>query len=251
MEPRALRLPRVAARVSRIVRLAWAVGARGRRASGSGPSAERAEIIGSSSAEALATLGIEVEADGPRPPPGALLCANHLSYLDPIVVASVARCVPISKAELADWPVFGPVARATGVLFITRGNTASGLEVMRHAQALLEGGLSVLNFPEGTTTRGDGVLPFRPGLFGTARRAGAPVVPISIAYDPPGLAWTGAATFLPHFLALAARPRSAVRVRFGAPVPARLYPDSASLADAVRGRLLELRGGAPWRKIQP
>lgn len=244
-------LLRATARTATVVRLAWAVAAQGRRASGPGAAALRAEIIGSSSALALSALGFEVEAEGPTPPPGALLAANHLSYLDPIVVASVVRCVPISKADLASWPVFGETARATGVLFVTRGNTASGLEVMREAQALLEGGLRVLNFPEGTTSTGETVLPFKPGLFGTARRAGAPVVPVSISYGPPELAWTGDATFLPHFLRTVARPRSTARVRFGEVMPSRSYPDSATLARAVRGRLLDLRGAQPWRKIQP
>lgn len=241
-------LTRAAARTARIVRLAFAVAARGRRAEGA---AERAEIIGSSSAAALHALGVAVEVEGPPPPPGVLLAANHLSYLDPLVVAAVARCLPISKADVASWPILGETARATGVLFVARGDAASGLEVKREAQALLEGGARVLNFPEGTTTSGEAVLPFKPGLFGTARRAGADVVPVALAYDPPELAWTGDATFVPHFLALAARPRSIARVRFGEPVPSRAYPDSAALARAVHGRLTDLRGAPPWRKTLP
>ncbi|MFT3914461.1 MAG: lysophospholipid acyltransferase family protein [Anaeromyxobacteraceae bacterium] len=203
------------------------------------------------SAAALEVLGVNVLVDGPLPPQGALLAANHLSWLDPLVVASLVPCTPIAKAELSGWPLLGRAARACGVLFVERGDATSGLAVKRGAQAVLERGGRILNFPEGTTTRGDDVLAFRPGLFGTARRAGAPVVPVAITLEPAELAWTGDDAFLPHLLALAARRRSEARVRFGAPVPPLLYRDAAALAEAVRGRVLELRGGAPWRRTQP
>jgi hypothetical protein len=76
-----------------------------------------------------------------------------------------------------------------GVVFVARGDAHSGARALRSAEAALAGGLPVLNFPEGTTTSGRSVLPFRSGVFGLARRTAAPVVPIALAYDPP--CWRG------------------------------------------------------------
>jgi 1-acyl-sn-glycerol-3-phosphate acyltransferase len=94
----------------------------------------------------------------------------------------------------------------------------------------------VLGFPEGTTSLGQDVLPFRRGLFGVARIAAAPVVPIAIQYPSPELCWVGDTWFLPHYLRTAMRARTAVEVRIGEPilpdkeVPAALLAESARAA---------------------
>jgi 1-acyl-sn-glycerol-3-phosphate acyltransferase len=142
-----------------------------------------------------------------------------VSWLDPLVVASAVDCVPVSKSDVAGWPLVGRFASAFGVLFVDRGDVGGGIRVLRQAARALAGGLCVLNFPEGTTTAGDRVLPFSRGLFGLAARAGVPVVPVALAYAPRDLAWTGQATFLPHYLRLAAGGAARARVRFGAPLP--------------------------------
>jgi 1-acyl-sn-glycerol-3-phosphate acyltransferase len=107
---------------------------------------------------------------------------------------------------------------------------------------------------------GDRVLPFRRGLFGVALRAGIDVVPVALRYDPPGLTWVGDATFVPHFLRLAARRRARVTVTFGAPLSARSHEDSAGLAAAAHARVTALlerapsstkEGPTPCRKTQP
>jgi 1-acyl-sn-glycerol-3-phosphate acyltransferase len=243
---------RAAARIASVLRIAFEATARGRRTSGPGAARARAEGFAEASRAALRALGIEVEVDGTPPESGVLLASNHLSYVDPVAIAAVVPCVPISKADLASWPVFGAVAKANGVLMVERGEVSSGMRVMRSAQTALEGGLPVLNFAEGTTTRGDRVLPLRRGLFGVARRAGGDVVPVALSYDPPDIAWVGDATFVPHFLLLAARKRSRVRVRFGAPLASRSFESAAELADAVHARISSLlEDRTPWRKTQP
>lgn len=223
---------------------------------GAPPEAElrraRAALFARAARRTLGLHDVRVRAAGPLPEPGALLVANHVSYLDPLAVAAEVPCLPVSKADLAAWPVLGAVARRTGVLFVERGDPASGLRVMRAVRRALEEGLSVLNFPEGTTTAGDGVLAFRRGLFSVAHRAGAPVVPVAIAYDPPDLAWIGEATFVPHYLRLASRAAAEVHVTFGAPLATRAYPDAVALADAAHARvrtLLEDR--AAWLRKTP
>lgn len=207
----------------------------------------QADVLGRAAARTLAVHGVTVRVAGPRPPPGALLVANHVSYLDPLVVAQAVPCLPVSKAEVARWPLVGAVARRAGVLFVERGDEASGLEVMRSVQRALVEGRSILNFPEGTTTAGDAVLPFRRGLFAVARQVVVPVVPVAIAYDPPALAWTGDATFVPHYLRLAASPGAEAHLTFGAPLPARAFPTAGALADAAHARIVAmLEEGPAW-----
>ena len=98
----------------------------------------------------------------------------------------------------------------------------------------LEAGVSVLGFPEGTTSRGDDVLPFRRGLFGIARLLGIPVVPIAIHYSTPELRWFGDAWFLPHYLRTAMRPSSLVQVRVGRAIVPAAYRSPEDLAHRVR-----------------
>jgi lyso-ornithine lipid O-acyltransferase len=167
-----------------------------------------------------------------------------VSWLDPLVVASLLPCVPISKLDLSGWPVIGSIARDLGVVFVSRGDALSGLRVLRRAEAALAHGLPVLNFPEGTTSTGESVLPFRKGLFGIARTARVPVVPIAIAYDPPELAWVGDDSFLPHWLQLAGARRARAFVRLGPPIslPAHARAlDVARAAHAEVSRLLQDR----------
>jgi 1-acyl-sn-glycerol-3-phosphate acyltransferase len=185
-------------------------------------------------------LGVEADVRGRLPSGPVLLASNHVSWLDPIVVAAALPCVPISKLDLRGWPVFGPLAGRLGVIFHARGDGASGLRVLREAEAALQAGLAVLNFPEGTTSDGRAVLRFHKGLFGLAARHGVPVVPVALRYEPAELAWTGDATFLPHYLRLAARRRSRVVLSLGEPLHGAPGGDAAALAAAVRGQVAAL-----------
>ncbi|HET8540765.1 MAG TPA: lysophospholipid acyltransferase family protein [Anaeromyxobacter sp.] len=204
---------------------------------------ERARLLRDLLARLTALHGIEVAVEGRRLWGPVLLASNHVSWLDPVVLGGLVPCVPISKLDVSSWPVVGPLARELGVLFVDRGDGHSGMAVMRGAVRALEDGVAVLNFPEGTTTRGDRVLPFRTGLFSAARSRGAEVVPVAIAYDPPELAWVGDDAFVPHYLRLAGRRRVRVTVRFGAPVAARDTASGAELAAVARGRVEALLRG--------
>jgi 1-acyl-sn-glycerol-3-phosphate acyltransferase len=161
-------------------------------------------------------LSIAVAGEPPRRP--CVLVANHLSYLDPIALLALVPAHPICKGEVGRWPLIGQVARSRGVLLVDRASVWSGARVLRAAVAALRAGASVLNFPEGTTTRGDRVLPFRRGIFGAARLAGVPIVPVALTYADPDAPWVGDETFVPHYLRTAAKQRVEVGVSFGPPL---------------------------------
>ncbi len=179
--------------------------------------------------------GLEIEVAGEPPRWPCVLVANHLSYMDPIALLSLLPARPVCKGEVGRWPFIGQVARVRGVLLVDRACPWSGARVLRRAIAELRAGGRVLVFPEGTTTRGDQVLPFRRGIFGAARLAEVPIVPVTISYADPDAPWVGDETFLPHYLRTAARERLAVRVVFGAAMwPGR---PAAELAAEARRRI--------------
>jgi 1-acyl-sn-glycerol-3-phosphate acyltransferase len=200
----------------------------------------RALALRDAARDVLALHGLTCAASGASVPVQAVLVANHVSWLDPLVVAAHVPCVPVSKIDVSGWPLVGGLARDLGVVFVSRGDAGSGARALRSVRAALDAGACVLNFPEGTTSLGDGVLPFRPGLFGLALRTGAPIVPVAIRYEPRSLAWTGDASFLPHYLALASSRGGQVSVRFGEPLAPPAGADARELAELARSRVAAL-----------
>lgn len=234
---------RAVVRVLRLVWLATSVILRPTRARGGDRVAlmrERAAVFGRASRKVMRIHGIELHVSGPVPEGPALLVANHLSYLDPLVLGALVDAVPISKADLARWPMFGRAARRLGVLFVARNEARSRRAVMGAAERVLRDGGIVLNFPEGTTTDGSAVLPFKKGLFGVAQALGVPVVPAALVCEPRELAWIGDDTFVPHYLRLAAMRNARVVVKLGAPLPARAFATPGDLADAARARTISM-----------
>jgi 1-acyl-sn-glycerol-3-phosphate acyltransferase len=210
---------------------------------------ERALVLRDAARRVLQLHELAVEVRGPFPLGPAVLVCNHVSWLDPLVVASQLPCIPVSKLDVAGWPVIGAIARELGVVFVSRGDPRSGARALSAAGEALANGLCVLNFPEGTTTDGATVLPFRVGMFGLAIRAGVPLVPLAIAYDPPSLAWVGDATFLPHYLGRARGARAFLRV--GAPIVPAAGVSARDLARETHAQITELVRESRCRNSPP
>ena len=202
---------------------------------------ERATELQRRAASLCVPHGLFAEVSAQLPIGPAVIVANHLSYVDPIVLAGVLPVAPIAKAEVARWPMLGTAVRSLGLIPVRRGDAHSGAHALRIALRALEAGVAVLNFPEGTTTDGSWMLPFHRGAFGLAQLADVPIVPVGIALEPAELAWVGDTYFLPHYARTAARESSLIRVRFGAPIAARRHADPAGLAAVARSRIEKLR----------
>ncbi|MFT3696613.1 MAG: lysophospholipid acyltransferase family protein [Kofleriaceae bacterium] len=197
-------------------------------------------------AGALGAVGrahdLTVTTHGTIPRGTALIVANHVSYLDPLAIVPVCPALPIAKGEVSAWPIIGPIGAALGVTFVARDNPMARARVLHRVHNLLAQGVPVLNFPEGTTTAGDRVLPFHRATFGIAQRLGVPVVPVAVKYKDPATAWCNAATFLPHYLRTAGQHRVEVELTFGAPMSPRageLPEDMAARARNIITRLLD------------
>ncbi len=136
----------------------------------------------------LAIVRVRVTVHG-RPPAvrgeGALIVANHVSWLDIHVLHSLIPSRFVSKAEVRDWPLIGWMAEQAGTLYLERRKKSDARRVNEAMAALLREGECLALFPEGTTTDGTRLLPFYPSLLQPAVVAGARVWPAVIRYRHP------------------------------------------------------------------
>lgn len=208
---------------------------------------------------AFALMGITYRMQG-RPMKGAgAVVANHASWLDIFALNARKRIYFVSKSEVAAWPGIGWLARATGTVFIRRDrrDTLSQINLFRDR---LQAGHKLLFFPEGTSTDGLQVLPFKPTLFAAffdpALRDILQIQPVTLRYtapkgaDPRFYGWWGDMGFGPHLLAiLAAKRQGEVCVTYHPPVNVRDFADRKALArvleDRVRAGLMTKGGAAP------
>jgi len=178
----------------------------------------------------LRVFGVEVIAGGKHvdqgnPYPGGdgqndvgrIFIANHRSGMDIPVLFTVAETHVISRHDLATWPLLGRAAKRIGTLFVDRSSRKSGAKVLRDVDNALKRGEGVAMFPEGTAHEGDQVHEFKPGAFNAARRAGADVIPIGIAYGDETAYFAGQ-PFLRHMTRIACFPHMRVAVEVGEPL---------------------------------
>jgi len=169
----------------------------------------------------LSLLHCRVEVTGEVPVSG-LIAANHLGYVDILVLGSVCPAVFVAKGDVDDWPAFGWLARNAGTIFVSRDNPAEVPDQLRRMEGPLRAGHPVILFPEGTSSAGSTVLPFRSSLLESAIRTGAAVTPASLAYDlhgegSPGIevAYWGEHVLVPHLMNLLSKPVFTARLSFG------------------------------------
>jgi lyso-ornithine lipid O-acyltransferase len=148
---------------------------------------------------------------------GRVFIANHRSGLDIPVLLSLIEARCISRHDLANWPIIGRGARRVGTLFVDRGSRRSGAAVLKEVARAVEHGLGVAMFPEGTSYKGDEVREFRSGAFNAARRAGAELMPIGLAYSDEA-AYFFHETFMDHIKRLVTAKSMSVAVQFGDPI---------------------------------
>ncbi len=142
----------------------------------------RAEWLHHFCARSMRRMGITVSVHGSFPERGALI-TNHQSYMDIVTLASLHRCVFVSKAELATIPVLGWMTTMSGAVYVERGRGGSALRARSGLKAASDAGLPVVFFPEGTTTNGREMLPFRSGLLAQVMTAEEPVTAGYIRYS--------------------------------------------------------------------
>jgi len=185
-----------------------------------------------------ALLGVRIHQTGTRSSADeVLILSNHVSWLDISVLGAVAPIVFVSKSEVASWPVFGTLARLQRTVFIDRERRHKTGEAAGAMAERLRGGDAVVLFPEGTSSDGIRILPFRSALIGAVHHTigdathhkQVMVQPVSIAYVRFGgipigrglrdkVAWYGEADLVPHFFGIIAAGAVDVVVSWGQPM---------------------------------
>jgi 1-acyl-sn-glycerol-3-phosphate acyltransferase len=189
---------------------------------------------------ALRLLGLRLRVTG-RPMLGqGAIVANHTSWLDIFVLNASKRIYFVSKSEVAGWPGIGWLARATGTVFVVRNPAQAKAQTQLFEDRLLAGH-KLLFFPEGTSTDGQQVLPFKTTLFQSFLspnlKNDIAVQPVSVTYhapaglDPRFYGWWGDTSFGAHLLeTLAPATQGWVDVIYHTPLTVADYQNRKDLA---------------------
>ena len=208
----------------------------------------RAAWLSRSSRRHLKIFGYSADVAGDIPKSG-LLVSNHLSYLDILAISSVATtAVFVSKAEVRSWPLFGWFAAIGGTVFINRQRRTHVGEVNQEIEIALAAGALVVVFPEGTSSDGTDVLPFRASLLEPALRGDYEISVGCIHYDLVDgdarneVCYWGEHSFLPHLINLLGKKSVHATLQFGK--FQRTTDDRKALAQQLRAAVLDLKNGA-------
>lgn len=212
---------------------------------------------------ALCSLRLSVRG-APRAAQPTLLVANHVSYLDVPVLGALVDATFVAKSEVAGWPVLGFLAKLHNTVFIERSRSGAPRQCQTLGRRLAAGD-TLLIFPEGTSSDGNRVLPFKSALFGIAEHrsedADLFVQPVSIAYtryaDGRPLigetralyAWYGEMTLLDHLLTVFGLDGAHVEVTFHEPLKASAFASRKDLAHRCHATVAEGVRAAHRRRI--
>jgi 1-acyl-sn-glycerol-3-phosphate acyltransferase len=182
-------------------------------------------------------MGIGFMMQGPMPEAGErglAVVSNHLSYLDILLYSAARPFIMVSKTEVRGWPLIGWITAQAGTIYVERADVAGG-QKQTHAEVnaamakAFRSGLPVLFFPEGTTTDGSGILPFRRGLFNSVVYGQVPVRTAAVHYslDQPNpgasvandVCYWGDMVFGPHIFACLGLRGVRAKLQFGDLVP--------------------------------
>ncbi len=164
-------------------------------------------------------FGIQVHSVG-KPPDSGIICSNHISYLDILVLGSLCPLVFVSKIEVRNWPFVGQLTTLAGTIYVDRSKRSEVVKIGESIASVLKEKVVVAVFPEGTSSDGSQVLPFYPSLLEPVVQGGWPVTPVRLTYSVPtgkvetDVAYWGEMAFVPHFIKLMAKKRVNAEVSF-------------------------------------
>ena len=217
----------------------------------------------------LRLFGVRVTQSGTPPGPGegALVLANHVSWLDIVALGGLRPLAFVAKSEIAGWPVIGGFAVLQRTIFIDRARRGATAEVNATLGSRLAAGELVVLFAEGTTGDGTRLLPFRSSLVGAARTAieaqagrldRVRLQPLALSYtrrnglpvtraERPDVAWYGDMELAPHLATFLREGPLDLHVTWGTPIAFEAGTDrkraAAQAEAAVRAALRDVRAG--------
>jgi 1-acyl-sn-glycerol-3-phosphate acyltransferase len=210
----------------------------------------RHEIAIRWASELLAIFAIRLRLEG-RPPPrgrhGAMIAANHVSWVDIFAIGSVRHTRFIAKSEIRDWPLAGWLAEKSGTIFIRRARRHDTARINALVHDALAGGECVALFPEGTTTEGNRLLKFHSSLFEPAVANSARIYPAAVRYERADgtplheAAYVGEQSFGQSLAVIIGTRETIVRLQFADPIETDGLTRHEAAAEAHR-RVADLLG---------
>lgn len=208
-------------------------------------------IISAYSRMGLTVLGIRVRLDGTLPDlenNNFLIVSNHLSYLDILVVSSVLPSCFVTSVEMKETPLLGQITSLAGCLFVERRNKMNLHQEIGELGEALQRGLSVVVFPEATSTNGEQILRFRRPLFNSALATDTPVLPVCLNYreiksqpvtkaNRDLLFWYGDMPFASHLWDVAGCGEVSVQLSILAPITTETKQEAAEMAAASQAQV--------------
>lgn len=216
-----------------------------------------AQEVHTGSRAAMKALGIEIKVFGydkaKHGNRNFLTVSNHVSYLDPFILASVHPTLFVTSVDLGETAILGHVTHMAGCIFVERRNRTTIEKDIGQITEALKQGLNVTIYPEGTSSDGQDVLPFKKSLIMSAVFAQKDILPVVIKYkefdgrpvtkeNADNVYWYGDMPFTPHFLKVMSAKPMKVELHFLEPL--RVTPEStrqdltAKAYSAVREKYL-------------
>lgn len=193
---------------------------------------------------AALSMGMSVHVRGAPPKPPFCLVANHLSYMDAVVMMTQIEGVMMAKSEVSSWPLIGGLSRRIGTVFIDRETSRDVMRVNDIITSTLSSGDGIAFFPEGTTSDGSRVGTFKSSLLNYPAMSSYPVHYAAIRYETASneaserVCWWGEMTFASHVYQLARMGRFKAEVHFG--VPPVIASDRKQLTAELQSRVEDL-----------
>ena len=207
-------------------------------------------------------MGLRVRVIGQARPSGrpVIYVSNHSSWLDVMVLGGTVEACFIAKSEVGTWPLINLIARLGRTVYVSRRSATAGQE-RDTMGGRLGAGDNLILFPEGTSSDGSRVLPFRSAFFGVTEGPARPLIqPVSVVYDQlgglpmgrrsrPVFAWYGDMALGSHFWQLAQHKGLRATVLLHAPIEPAQYASRKALTAAVYAVVAD--GAAALRQNRP
>lgn len=190
----------------------------------------------------LRVFGMHVQRLGQPLAGGTMFVANHISWIDIVVLHSQHMMGFIAKSEIRDWPLVGWVTTHAETIFLQRGNSDSLNGVMDEMAQRLRDGRAVAVFPEGGTRNGEALGAFHARIFTAAVAADASVQPVALCYGDACqaqavVAFAPGESFVGNFFRLLGEPPRPVKVHFLEPILHAEHAGRRALAHTARERV--------------
>jgi len=187
-----------------------------------------------------AIAGLRIRRTG-RPVPGALLIANHVSWMDVPALASAAGSAFVAHDGLAAFPALKFLCRLNETVFVARHERSSIARQVSEVRAAIDNGGTLTIIPEGTTSDGTALLPFKSALLSAVNPlpAGVAVQPVLLDYaEAPGIAWVGVEPGFDNFLRILARTAPVrLAIHFLPPLEGDALRDRKTMAAAAQAAI--------------